>query len=268
MAFDPGLNFYVYWGAAYNLVFADFDNYDTHGEHGERLFFLLVTLAITLVLLNLLIAIISDEYDHVQNTKESQDVLERLILIREVSKYLKFGYGDSLDKQGYIHRVTNEKLKMAEDDKDWEGKVKYLENSILNLREYLQDQNAKQTERINSNNENQIKKMSELLDQINQLKQLIDSGKTRTQHLVPKNTSEQNSDTKLHEKIDKLFEENAELKREIRESLAQHQEPPKHSDETLNVNVLIEKIDKLAEAKEGQDARMNELMRKIDALAS
>ena len=98
MAFDPGLNFYVYWGAAYNLVFADFDNYDTHGEHGERLFFLLVTLAITLVLLNLLIAIISDEYDHVQNTKESQDVLERLILIREVSKYLKFGYGDSLDK--------------------------------------------------------------------------------------------------------------------------------------------------------------------------
>ena len=34
------------------------------------------------------------------------------------------------------------------------------------------------------------------------------------------------------------------------------------------MNVLIEKIDKLAEAKEGQDARMNELMRKIDALAS
>ena len=267
MAFMPGEPFHVYWERSYQLVYAGFDDYEAETDW-QRLFFVGVTLVVTLVLLNLLIAIISDTYDHVLNTKESEDVLERLNLIREIQKYYKVAVEyiqkaveNSQSIPGYIHFCTNAKLEMAEEVQYWEGKVKYLENSIQSLRTELQEKSGQQNEQIRK-----------ILKQNTRLKQRFDN-EFSPEEATKTHSKEKHGSTFVKEKVHRILDQNKEPRQRLASSLPLHLEPKQRLGRSLSLNQepryqsvnaevvsLNEKIDQLIAAKDAQEQRMGELI--------
>jgi len=109
MAFRPSEDFISSWQAAYRLAFGDFEDAEENSRHGDRLYFIIITIIIPLVLLNLLIAIMSEVFDDVQSTRAKEDIVERLSLILEISKFFKFRHRNNSEKK-YIHVCTNDKI--------------------------------------------------------------------------------------------------------------------------------------------------------------
>ena len=101
MAFRPGEDFISSWQAAYRLAFGDFEDAEENSRHGDRLYFIIITVIIPLVLLNLLIAIMSEVFDDVQSTRAKEDIVERLSLILEISKFFKFRHRNKIREKVY-----------------------------------------------------------------------------------------------------------------------------------------------------------------------
>ena len=217
MAFNPGEHYYTYWQHAYRLAYGDFIVLDEIETHGMRIFFLLITILLPLVLLNLLIALMSDVYDNVQSSREKEDVSERLRLILEISKFLRWRRKNK--EKNYIHLCTNERIQQQEQDQTWEGKVKVLQKNIEKLGQE-QSENVKELETtIEKLGQEQSEKISKIENMISNWDDKMCTQRDQTEKKP--NLNEGPGEAKVEsENSDQV----AELKQQIQQMAKQHED--------------------------------------------
>ena len=90
---------------AFRLLQGDFidDFIEDHAYDSERILFTLSCLILPITMLNLLIAIMGQAYDEVEGEKDEADAREKLDIIQEVGKFIRW------DKTNWcwIHSFSN-----------------------------------------------------------------------------------------------------------------------------------------------------------------
>ena len=119
-------------------VYGDFEDLDdvVYLPYAENVFFLVGTvLVVPLVILNLLIALMGDTFSKVQGSQESGDVLEKIKLIKEVTKFMFWRRASKI--KNYIHHQTSKRL--TESDEVKEGKLSKLQKYIVKVGSSIND---------------------------------------------------------------------------------------------------------------------------------
>ena len=190
----------------------------------------------------------SDVYDKVQSSWLKEDVRERLELIVELGKFLKWRRRNC-KSEAYIHSSSNEKLDRHVNR--WEGKVQVIQRSI-----------AKQSAVSKLMIAAQNSKIDKLVADVNAL------ANNKTQERI----------AAQNEKIDQLFKQNEKLRNQIDNELiaaqnskidlliAQNEELKKNMDEGFAKNAAMQLyLDEQVAQNEDMKRRMDELKELLTA---
>ena len=131
------------------------------GEFGESdvddpYFYIRVTM-LQIIMLNLLIAILSHTFDKVQSNNSAFDSKEKVELMIEEETLLTNNRKRG-DKR-YLHMVTKRDLDEANDEDQWEGKIKVLKDQIKSKFEKLEGSMKKQNEKFEKLEKNVVGKI-------------------------------------------------------------------------------------------------------------
>ena len=150
-------NFEEELAGMWRLTYGDFIYVDNYGLF-EWMFFVFSTLIVPLVMMNLLIAIISDSFERVYNSKLSFDFQVKCSLILEAENLLFWRRNKPAYK--FLHMVLKRHL-VDKQNEEWEGRVqstkRAVENVLVSKLNSIQEENRQMHTRL-------LKEFKELLD--------------------------------------------------------------------------------------------------------
>lgn len=198
-------------GKQYMVVFGentpgddDFDKAKGNLFNFRWTLYILFSIIMNIVMLNLLISIISDDYERVQSTQMSTDAKAKCAILYELGQMMNFGkkyFCCRSIKRGnlmIVHRFVEESqgiLELRGESSDWGGKIKTITAPIgtileevrdlrrenKNLRDQMADKNNELQEQmmelrgqIMEKNEEQRDQMMKLREQNSRIEQILD----------------------------------------------------------------------------------------------